>query len=500
MLHPGLAWRTFAGVAAGLFLLSCGDDASSSVATDGATDATGMSSSPMTNASSTPDDDGMTASTPTATAPSDTTMGPMTGTDGDSTTGGPPSDCPYEVVEGTPGVALELVATGCDRPVQAIGHPTEPDRLFVVEQGGHVRIVEPGSGVCSKESFLYTADSVNQTSQSIGNEPGLLGFAFHPDFPDDPRVYVDYIAGDPLRIVIEEYMVDADNPNQVDPTSGRVLIELCKPLTNHNGGTIVFDDTGMLLVTVGDGGPQNDDIGNGRDPTVLLGKVLRIDVEPDGRSHTPSASGGEGCADLGSYTSYGIPEDNPFVDNPDFAPEIYAWGFRNPWRAAWDSETDILYLGDVGQSSFEEVDQVLPGSDQGWSDMEGFSCFGGGGCDGDAGPGKVNAQGQTLPLKDWSDGCSAIGGAVYRSCEVPGWNGLYFYGEYACGGQARVGALMWDPAAETVDDQGWVVDANPNERVIGNGWNAYGDVFITTVDAPGQFINDGKVYRIAPAR
>jgi glucose/arabinose dehydrogenase len=499
MLHPGLAWRTFTGVAAGLLLLSCGDDGgSSSVMTEPTSAGTGMSGSPTTNQpTGSPDDgdDGMTG-TPTTTTPSDTTVEPATGTGDESSTGEPPLQCPYEEVGGEPSVALELVASGCDRPMQAIGHPTEPDRLFVVEQGGEVRIVEPGSGQCG-DVFL-TTDSVNQQSTTIGNEAGLLGFAFHPDFPDDPRVYVDYIADNPLRTVIEEFTVDPGNPNQVDQASGRVVIEFCQPAGNHNGGTIVFDDSGMLLITTGDGGPQNDGLGNGRDPGVLLGKILRIDVESDGRTHTPTSSDGEGCSDLGSFTSYGIPDDNPFVADGNFAPEVWSWGFRNPWRAAWDSETDILYVGDVGQNSREEVAQVVAGSDQGWSDMEGFSCFGGGGCDGGAGPGKVNAMGQTLPLKDWGDGCSAIGGAVYRSCEVPGWNGIYFFGEYACGGQGRVGALVWDPAAETVNDLDWLLFTD--ERVIGNGWNAYGDVFFTTVDAPGGFINDGRVYRVVPAK
>lgn len=498
MSRAALVWRTLVHVSIGAALVSCGGNSGS--ASDGETEtptsgATMMTSSPSTMSASMSGsgDDGMT-STPTTTAPGDTTVGPMTDTGVDSSTGEPPLECPYAEVGGMPEVGLELVASGCDRPLQAIGHPTEPDRLFVVEQGGDIRIVEPGSGTCGA-SFLHV-DSTNQTAQQIGNEAGLLGFAFHANFPDDPRVYVNYLPGSgPSRTVVEEYTLDPANPDQADPASARTVIEFCQPQGNHNGGTLVFDDTGMLLITTGDGGPQNDQLGNGRDPNVLLGKVLRIDVDPDGQTHTPTSSDGQGCTDLGSFDSYGIPADNPFVDDPNFTPEVYAWGFRNPWRAAFDHESGILYVGDVGQNDFEEVDAVLAGADLGWSNMEGFSCFNGP-CDTSPGPGLVNGDGITLPLKAWGDGCSAIGGAVYRSCEVPGWEGVYFYGEYACGGQGRIGALVWD--GSTVTDLDFLLSTD--ERVTGNGWNAYGDVFFTTVDAPGGFISDGLVYRIAPVK
>jgi glucose/arabinose dehydrogenase len=447
--------------------------------------------------------------------PADTTLGPSTLTQGDATesdtgpadtttpedttdtseptgsTGDPPLECPYEEVPGTPGFTLELVAQGFTRPLLAVGHPTEPDRLFVLDQGGDVYLLEPGE-TTPGEPFLHVdVEGANLTS--IGAEFGLLGFAVHPDFPADPRVYVNYNPSEgALRTVVSEFTLDAGNPNQVDPTSERIVIELDQPDSNHNGGMLLFDAAGYLIIGMGDGGGGGDTYDSGRNPAVLLAKILRIGVDPDGTPDDPVSC--EGCPQYGPF-DYTIPGDNPFVDDPAFAPEIWAWGLRNPWRMSIDPETDLLYVGDVGQNQWEEITLANAGADLGWSDMEGFHCFGGALCDTNAGPNQVNADGMTMPLVEYQHSggrCSVTGGSVYRSCEVPEWQGVYFYSDFCTG---EFFGLRWDGNAVT--DLGLLLDQN--QLPLGNGWNAYGDVYITTVDAIlGGPIFDGLVYRVAP--
>jgi glucose/arabinose dehydrogenase len=437
-----------------------------------------------------------TSPTTTSMTTSPTTTDPDTTADsttaGETDTGELP--CPYTPVDGMPAVGLQLVGNGFDRPVLALGHPTEPDRLFVVEQGGAVRILEPGQTVAPADAFLQLEVSCGGNG-TIGCERGLLGFAFHPQFPDDPRVYVAYspagTPGDPPTRVSEFALAEGD-PNHVDADSERIIIEGSQPAGNHNGGMIAFGPDDYLYFGLGDGGNANDDPQQtARDPSVILAKILRLDVEPDGTPDMPVSC--SFCDDNGPF-DYTIPADNPFVDDGDFTPEVYAWGFRNPWRFSFDPGTGDLYVGDVGQDEVEEVDVVVAGGDHGWHVMEGNNCFQGSDCDTSAAPGQVNGDGMTAPIIEYphSQGCSVTGFGVYRSCEVPAWDGIYFYGDYCAGNLA---ALVWDGA--TVTDLGDVLDIG--ELPLGTGWNAYGDVFVTTVDAvPNGPISDGLVYRIAP--
>lgn len=478
--------------AAGLVTSGCPGDDAGGTATESAS---GGSTATTTSPGDTTEGPGTATmgGTASTTAPVDTTdTSPDETGDSTGTTGEPPPVCPYDEVPGTPSVTLELVGQGFNRPLLALGHPTEPDRLFVLDQNGNVRILEPGQTMAPAEAFLHV-EVRGAGNTSIGAEFGLLGFAFHPDFPADPRVYVNYNpVGGNLRTRVSEFTVDAGNPNQVDPGSERILFELHQPDSNHNGGMLQFDASGNLLVGMGDGGGGGDTYDTGRDTSVLLSKILRIGVEPDGNPDDPTSC--DGCPQYGPF-DYTIPADNPFVGNDAFAPEIYAWGLRNPWRFARDLETDLLYVGDVGQNQWEEVTLAAPGADLGWSDMEGFHCFGGAPCDTSAGPNEVNGDGMTMPLIEYQHGggrCSITGGSVYRSCEVPAWDGVYFYSDFCSG---ELFGLVWD--GNTVTDLGVLLDQG--ELPLGNGWNAYGDVFVTTVDAIlGGPIFDGLVYRIAP--
>ena len=492
---------------------ACGDNGGKTSETDATTtspgtDGTGTTagtstqgtSEPGTTTDDVPTTDPATSdatTSPTTTGPTATsTTDPGTTTD-DTTTDMPPV-CPYTPVDGMPAFGLELVGSGFDRPVLTLSHPKQPDRLFVVEQGGHIKILEPGMTMAPPDSdaFLYVKVK-NENANEIGAEQGLLGFAFHPNFPDDPRVYINYNPQDwqgPGPTWIDEYKLDANNPDKIDPGSRRLVYAVGQPANNHNGGMIAFGPDGMLFIGMGDGGGSNDQFDTGRDPLSQHAKILRIDVEPDGSPDSNKACGDCPMVDGFDFT---VPADNPFVGDDAYAPEIYAGGMRNPWRFSFDPVTDVLYVADVGQNQYEEVSVVKAGGDYGWSDMEGNHCFSGANCDESAGPNGENADGLVAPIAEYShddnNRCSITGAAVYRSCEVPAWAGVYLYTDYC---SSEIFALRWDGTnVENLD-----VVANTNgEPIIGSGQNGHGDVFINTVVVNGiNTLIDGKVYRVVP--
>ena len=445
---------------------------------------TAMSTSASTTESTTSVDTGGT--TTSADTDADDTADGDTGS-GSSSSGGSSSGdtgdtgsvtppCPYDPVMAPSGYELEVVASGLNSPLFAIGHPQEPDRLFVLEQSGNIVMFEPGSDV-RVEPPILTIDDVQD-----GGERGLLGLAFHPDFPTDPRIYVNYTSNNNGSTVIAEYMVDPDNGFAADPDSARIITEIHQPASNHNGGGIAFDPDGWLVIGMGDGGPSS----TSRNTGILLSKFLRIGVEPDGIDDDPPAC--DGCPTYGPF-DYTIPPDNPFIGDNSYAQEIFAWGFRNPWRWSMDVTNGQIWIGDVGAGAWEEIDLLEPGRDYGWVDMEGSHCNALGACDDAAGPHEINADGYTMPIIDIdhnSNGdCAVIGGAVYRSCESPDWDGTYFYTDY-CNDNIR--ALNWD--GMNVDDLGVVL--NPSDGFLGNGWNAWGDVYFTG----GSLF--GEVWRLVP--
>jgi glucose/arabinose dehydrogenase len=316
--------------------------------------------------------------------------------EGDGSATEPPDGGPSPV-----GVGLETVVDGLDFPVWLTSPPDDP-RLFVVEKGGRVVIIEDGSLLPTP--FLDLRGQV-----STGNEQGLLSLAFHPDYAANGRFFVNLTdpAGD-TRVV--EFRVSAGDPDRADPASARVLLAIDQPFSNHNGGLVLFGPDGMLYVGMGDGGSGGDPRGNGQDLGTLLGKLLRIDVD-----------GGQ---------PYAVPSDNPFVDTPGARPEVWAYGLRNPWRFSFDRETGDLYIADVGQNQFEEVNAVRGagrGLNYGWNVMEGQHCFEASeGCD---------RSGLTLPVTefDHDDGCSVSGGFVYRGSAIRDLRGTYLYSDYCSG-------------------------------------------------------------------
>lgn len=276
-------------------------------------------------------------------------------------------------------------------------------RLFVVEKSGRVWIVRDGKR--QPEPFLDIQDRV----RSRESERGLLSIAFHPQYKTNGRFFVDY-TDQKGHTVVAEYRV-SDDPNRADPNSERVLLYIEQPAANHNGGQLQFGPDGYLYIGMGDGGRAGDPWGNAQNLGVLLGKMLRIDVD-----------GGE---------PYGIPPDNPFVGRQGTRPEIWAYGLRNPWRFSFDRKTKDLYIADVGQNKWEEID-VAPapdsgGQNYGWDIMEGLHCF--------EPPAGCNPAGLTPPVLEYGHdkGCSITGGYVYRGQKYADIVGTYFFSDFCSG-------------------------------------------------------------------
>jgi len=279
-------------------------------------------------------------------------------------------------------------------------------RLFVVEQGGTIRIISNGSVL--PQPFL------DITSKVIAqNEMGLLGLAFHPNFSQSGKFYLNYtrsLSGQ-FQSVIAEYSISASNANLADPASERILLTVNQVgnFNNHKAGQLAFGADGFLFFGLGDGGSGGDPFGNGQNTGILLGKMMRIDVD----STSPGLQ-------------YRIPPDNPFVSGGGL-PEIWAYGFRNPWRFSFDRVTGRLFVGDVGQDSFEEVDIVQKGNNYGWNIMEGMHCF--------QPPTGCNTAGLTLPIAEYShsEGNAIIGGYVYHGSSIKGLQGIYVFGDLGTG-------------------------------------------------------------------
>jgi len=293
------------------------------------------------------------------------------------------------------------------RPVDLQHAGDGSNRLFVVEQVGRIEVFVNDASTSNREVFLDITDLVNDA----GNEEGLLGLAFHPEYAENGFFYVNYTAADPRRTVIARYSVSAADENRADPASALILLTIAQPFSNHNGGQIAFGPDGYLYIATGDGGSGGDPQNNGQNRATLLGKLLRIDVD-----------------NTGGGREYAIPEDNPFVGNNEgWAEEIYAWGLRNPWRFSFDRESGRLWCADVGQNRAEEIDIIEKGKNYGWRIMEGFSCFNpSSGCD---------QTGLSLPVLEYgrSLGRSVTGGFVYRGKHVPELEGKYIYADFVSG-------------------------------------------------------------------
>jgi glucose/arabinose dehydrogenase len=356
-------------------------------------------------------------------------------------------------------IGLEEVASGFTDPLYVTTAGDETERLFVVEQGGTIRIVENGAAIDAP--FLDITERVG----SEGPEQGLLGLAFAPDYAASGLFYVNYtdVNGD---TVVSRFVV-TNEPNAADPASETILLQQRQPFPNHNGGGVVFGPDGYLYIGLGDGGSGGDPNGNGQKLTTWLGKILRIDVNP---------------ANVPSGETYAVPDDNPFVGQADAMPEIWAFGLRNPWRFSFDRETGDLWIGDVGQGEIEEID-LLPANESalnlGWNMLEGTSCFLTPECD------PTSYTGPVLEYTHDVGGCSVTGGYVYRGATMPELGGAYIFADFCTG-------KLW--AGGQNGDGSWTM-SEPVETglsISSFGEDAAGELYLT--DHSG-----GAVYRLVPA-
>ena len=306
---------------------------------------------------------------------------------------------------GSNSVSLTPVVSGLTSPIDLQATDDGTGRLFVVEQPGTIRILQAGA-------LLPTPFLDIRSRVTFRGEMGLLGAAFHPAFAQNQRFYVNYVrvlgTGE-IQSVIAEYRVSAADPNQADPASERILLTVNHPFETHKAGQLAFGPDGFLYIALGDGGGAGDTQGSGQNLQTLLGKMLRIDVD-----RTAGAQ------------PYAIPADNPFVAGGGL-PEIWAYGLRNPFRFSFDTATGRLFLGDVGQRLYEEIDILQKGGNYGWNVMEGMHCFNPAtGC---------NQAGLTLPIAEYdhSEGVAVIGGYVYRGAGIPALAGSYVFGDFGSG-------------------------------------------------------------------
>jgi len=353
----------------------------------------------------------------------------------------------------TPKIALKQVATGLDRPVYVTHAGDGSNRLFVVQKRGTIIVLRNGKP--SATPFLDISDLITAS----GSEQGLLGLAFHPDYKNNGRFFVYYTArnGDNT---LARYQLSSD-PERADPTSGVILFAQPDPAANHNGGMLAFGPDGYLYVGLGDGGGGGDPWKNGQNRAVLLGKLLRLDVDHG--------------------DPYAIPPDNPWPSSADARGEIWAYGLRNPWRFSFDRATGDLYIADVGQGQYEEVDVQRArdggGQNYGWNVMEGNHCYNSTTCDTSAFVAPVTEYNHDL-------GCSITGGYVYRGATFPQLHGIYFFGDYCSG---RIWTLRETPPGTWQQEEA----LQTRLSISSFGEDEAGEVYLTDLQS-------GDLYQLVP--
>ena len=400
-----------------------------------------------------------------------------------------------------PVVGLKLIASGFAAPMEFIS--SKDGRMFVVDQIGLVKVIT-ADGKLQEKPFLNISDRMVKLSPGY-DERGLLGLAFHPDFARNGRVFVFYSA--PLRSGapegwsctnnLSEFRVSKDDKNMIDMNSEKVLLQIDKPQMNHNGGTIAFGPDGYLYLPLGDGGGANDVAmghvsgGNAQNTSTLLGKILRIDVNVNNSS-----------------AAYGIPADNPFVNEKGFLPEIWAYGLRNPYRISFDS-AGRLFVADAGQNLWEEVDLVSKGGNYGWNIREGTHCF-------DPNSPKespascpdIGRKGEPLlgPVieYDHNNRTVVVGGYLYEGKALMQLNGSYIFADWSSSFAKGDGRLyMAKPAGEGL----WKMEeirvadrpgGRINEYIRSFGQDDEGELYVLTSDVGGPAGETGKIYKMVP--
>jgi glucose/arabinose dehydrogenase len=351
------------------------------------------------------------------------------------------------------GIRLDVVLSGFVHPVQVTHAGNGSGDRYVVERRG---VIQRLTGNPLTASLFLDITSL---VRSVGGEQGLLGLAFHPAYASNGYLYVNYtdLGG---NTVIARYTASADR-TRAEPLSASVILQVAQPFENHNGGLLQFGPDGYLYIGMGDGGSSGDPQGNGQNPGALLGKMLRIDVN--------------------GAPPYAIPPGNPFFGRPGYRGEIWALGLRNPWRWSFDRATGDLYIADVGQSQWEEVNRQPAssrgGENYGWVIMEGRHCY-------PATVSSCNQTGITLPIAEYSHslGCSVTGGYVYRGTAQPPMRGLYIFGDFCSG---RIWSL------EPQSNGAWTLTERLDSafNISSFGEDEAGELYLTS-------FSDGTLYRV----
>jgi glucose/arabinose dehydrogenase len=385
-------------------------------------------------------------------ATSSASMVPRPATDGTTVAAAPTSAT----------IALTPVASGLARPVFITSANDGTGRMFIVEQGGKILVLKNGN-VLSTPLLNITG------SVSKGGEQGLLGLAVHPSYATNRKFYVNYTSLHG-NTIIREYKTSVANPDVVEAGSGRTVLVVYQPYDNHNGGMLAFGPDGYLYIGTGDGGGAGDPGRRAQSIDSLLGKILRINV--NGTTST---------------RAYRIPTSNPYVGRSGLN-EIWQRGLRNPWRFSFDRKTGTMWIGDVGQNKYEEVDRAVNtstgagrGYNWGWSTMEGFHCYRpSSGC---------SKSGRRLPLDEYSHAsngrCSVTGGYVYRGTAIPALVGYYVYGDF-CSGEIFTNKANADAPAPTIR----LRDEDSGRKVSSFGESATGELYVVDLR--------GTIYLVSP--
>lgn len=362
-----------------------------------------------------------------------------------------------------PSISIESFGPNFNKPVNIKN--AGDNRLFVIEQDGLIQILNV-NGTVNNTPFLDVQSLVINIG-GIGDERGLLGLAFHPNYAANGYFYINYI-NNSGNTVVSRFSVNITNADIADASSELIILTISQPNSNHNGGDMAFGSDGFLYISSGDGGGSGDQTNKGQDLGSLLGKILRIDVD--------NTSNGN---------NYAIPSSNPFISNSNASNEIWAYGLRNPWKFSFDRQTNDIWIADVGQGSFEEINMMsstASGLNYGWRCYEGNAAFNTAGC--------PNISTLTFPVATYSHNgaifrCSITGGYRYRGTQYPGFSSLYFFADYCSN---EIGIL---------EENGTNWDVFFSEQFTGNGWSAFGE------DVNGELyivgVRSGTLYKVKDA-
>ena len=366
------------------------------------------------------------------------------------------------VVSSTPELIFEPVhgQLKFSEPVQVVFEDSKESNMYVVEKRGVIHSVSLDEEANQRQVFLDIRDRVD-----VGHsEEGLLSLAFHPNYKENQEIFVWYTSHNPRRMILSSFMI-GDDLGKPDKEKEKIILEVGQPWGNHNGGTIMFGPDGYLYLGIGDGGGSNDTMDNSQNTKSMLGKIIRINVDQEGENKT-----------------YSVPDDKPFTKRDGFLPEIWAYGLRNPWRMSFDITTGKLWVADVGQNKWEEIDIIEKGGNYGWNTKEGSHIF----------MNKEQKEKSIDPIYEYGrfSGGSVTGGFVYRGENIPDLDGMYLFSDYLSG---RTWALQ-QKSTRKDKYKSHRVTKKQKLFISSYGQDASGELYVCGFESP--YAQEGKIYRL----